>query len=458
MTAPLSSSPSLLRRIVAGKRRWIAERQRHQPLATFHATLQRAERDFYHALSATECALILECKKASPSRGVIRADFDPQAIARVYRDHAAAISVLTDSEDFQGDFTYLRAVSDVVTQPVLCKDFILDPYQIYLARHYRADAILLMLSVLDDDSYRRLAALADSLAMGVLTEVSNEQEMARALALGARVIGINNRNLHDLSVDTARTHHLAALAPASVTLIAESGIHHHAQLRDLGRHVQGFLIGSALMAQADLRSAVCRLRFGDNKVCGLTRPQDAAAAYQAGAIYGGLIFVARSPRYIDIATAQRVMQGAPLRYVGVFRDAQPTSVALAAERLGLHAVQLHGAEDQAYIDRLRPLLPAHCQIWKALAVGDTLPERNLHQVDRYLFDAARPGGGRPFDWRLLAGQALENVMLAGGIGADNCRQAAALGACGLDFNSALESLPGVKDHAKLQATFLALRP
>lgn len=214
-----------------------------------------------------------------------------------------------------------------------------------------------MLSVLDDDSYRRLAALADSLAMGVLTEVSNEQEMARALALGARVIGINNRNLHDLSVDTARTHHLAALAPASVTLIAESGIHHHAQLRDLGRHVQGFLIGSALMAQADLRSAVCRLRFGDNKVCGLTRPQDAAAAYQAGAIYGGLIFVARSPRYIDIATAQRVMQGAPLRYVGVFRDAQPTSVALAAERLGLHAVQLHGAEDQAYIDRLRPCYP-----------------------------------------------------------------------------------------------------
>ncbi|AOV97150.1 bifunctional indole-3-glycerol phosphate synthase/phosphoribosylanthranilate isomerase [Edwardsiella hoshinae] len=454
----LTSPPSLLLRIVANKRRWIAMRQQRQPLATFRPTLQPAKRDFYHALRGERCALILECKKASPSRGVIRADFDPQAIARVYRDHAAAISVLTDSDDFQGDFAYLRAVSDVVTQPVLCKDFIIDPYQIYLARHYRADAILLILSILDDDRYRQLAAIAASLAMGVLTEVSNEPEMARALALGARVIGINNRNLHDLSVDTERTRHLAALAPASVTLIAESGIRQYAQLRDLGRRVQGFLIGSALMAQADLRAAVCRLRFGDNKICGLTRPEDAAAAYQAGAIYGGLIFAARSARCVDLATAQHVMQGAPLRYVGVFRDAPASRVALTATRLGLYAVQLHGTEDQAYIDRLRPLLPAHCQIWKALAVGDTLPARNLRLVDRYLFDATHPGGGRPFDWRLLAGQALDNVMLAGGIGADNCRQAAALGVCGLDFNSALESSPGIKARAKLQAAFLALRP
>ncbi|EOG6949215.1 bifunctional indole-3-glycerol-phosphate synthase TrpC/phosphoribosylanthranilate isomerase TrpF [Edwardsiella piscicida] len=456
MTQPSPSPASLLSRIIADKRRWIAARERQQPLSDFQSTLRRSERDFHRALNATPRALILECKKASPSRGLIRADFDPQAIARVYRDHAAAISVLTDGDYFQGDFRYLRAVSDVVTQPVLCKDFILSPYQIYLASHYRADAILLMLSVLDDAQYRQLAAVATALNMGILTEVSTPAEMARAVALGARAIGINNRNLHDLSVDPERTRHLAALAPPGATLIAESGIHSHAQIRDLGRLVQGFLIGSALMSQPDLRSAVCRLRFGDNKVCGLTRPEDAVSALCSGAVYGGLIFVADSPRYVDIATARGIISAAPLRYVGVFRDAKPASVALAAERLDLHAVQLHGGEDQAYIDSLRPLLPAACRIWKALPVSDTLPTARLHHVDRYLLDGVRPGSGHPFDWRLLDGHPLGDIMLAGGIGADNCRAAADLGALGLDFNSAVESAPGRKDPRKLRAAFQAL--
>lgn len=146
-----------------------------------------------------------------------------------------------------------------VAQPVLCKDFMVDPYQVYLARHYQADAILLMLSVLNDDQYRELAAVAHDLGMGVLTEVSNEQELKRAVDLQAKVIGINNRNLRDLTTDLNRTKQLAPLIPQGTIIISESGIYTHQQVRDLAEFANGFLIGSSLMAQSNLELAVRKL-------------------------------------------------------------------------------------------------------------------------------------------------------------------------------------------------------
>jgi len=211
------------------------------------------------------------------------------------------------------------------------------------------------------------------------------------------------------------------------------------------------------MSEPDLDSAVRRVLLGENKVCGLTQATDAAAAYQAGARFGGVIFAERSPRKVDLAQAQLVMQGAPLRYVGVFSDAPAAQVADYASQLGLFAVQLHGNEDQAYVNQLRPLLPASCQIWKALSVTDQLPSRDWQQVDRYLFDQGRGGTGKSFDWALLAGQSLDNVMLAGGLNSENCAQAATLGCIGLDFNSGVESQPGIKDHQQLAQVFQTLR-
>ncbi|QJW55401.1 Tryptophan biosynthesis protein TrpCF [Serratia plymuthica] len=448
---------TVLNKIVRDKAQWVAARQQQQPLASFHDEIVPSERGFYHALQGTRTAFILECKKASPSKGLIRENFDPVEIASVYKDFASAISVLTDEKYFQGSFDFLPLVSKTVTQPVLCKDFIIDPYQIYLARFYQADAILLMLSVLDDDQYRQLAAVAHSLNMGVLTEVISEEELQRAIALEARVVGINNRDLRDLSIDLDRTRQLAPRVPHGVTVISESGINNYGQIRELSHFANGFLIGSALMSETDLRAAVRRVTLGDNKVCGLTRPQDAAAAYQAGAIYGGLIFVGRSPRYVDINRAREVIAGAPLKYVGVFCDAQVETLVQTVERLGLKAVQLHGAEDQAYIDALRAKLPASCQIWKALSVKDSLPARDLQHVDRYLLDNGAGGTGQRFDWSVLHGQNLGNVMLAGGLSADNCVDAAKLGCAGLDFNSGVESEPGIKDPARLAAVFQTLR-
>ncbi|WP_313084252.1 bifunctional indole-3-glycerol-phosphate synthase TrpC/phosphoribosylanthranilate isomerase TrpF [Atlantibacter sp.] len=448
---------TVLAKIVADKAIWVEARKAQQPLASFQNEIVPSQRHFYEALRGARTVFILECKKASPSKGVIRDDFDPARIAGVYKHHASAISVLTDEKYFQGSFDFLPIVSKIAPQPVLCKDFIIDAYQIYLARYYQADACLLMLSVLDDEQYRQLAAVAHSLNMGVLTEVSNEEELERAIALEAKVVGINNRDLRDLSIDLNRTRQLAPRLGAGVTVISESGINSYAQVRELSHFANGFLIGSALMGQDDLNAAVRSVLLGENKVCGLTRPEDAKAAYDAGAIFGGLIFAPSSPRYVTPEQARTVSAAAPLRYVGVFRDSAIQDVVNIAEALKLSAVQLHGSEDRVYISALRDALPDEVAIWKALSVANSLPARDLQFVDRYVFDNGQGGSGQRFDWSLLAGQRLDNVLLAGGLGADNCVDAAKLGCSGLDFNSGVESAPGIKDSNKLAAVFKTLR-
>ena len=448
---------TVLAKIVADKAIWVEARKAQQPLASFQNDVVPSSRRFYDALQGARTAFILECKKASPSKGVIRDDFDPARIAGIYKHHASAISVLTDEKYFQGSFDFLPVVSGIAPQPILCKDFIVDPYQIWLARFYQADACLLMLSVLDDEQYRQLAAVAHSLNMGVLTEVSNEEELERAIALKAKVVGINNRDLRDLSIDLNRTRQLAPRLGSGVTVISESGINSYAQVRELSHFANGFLIGSAMMEHDDLNAAVRRVLLGENKVCGLTREEDALAAYEAGAIYGGLIFVAASPRAVSVEQAEKVMQGAPLSYVGVFRNAPVDDVVATAAKLKLSAVQLHGDEDQAYISALRAQLGEQTQIWKALSVTTTLPPRNLEHVDKYVLDNGQGGTGKSFDWSLLTGETLDNVLLAGGLGADNCVQAAKAGCAGLDFNSGVESEPGIKDASKLASVFRTLR-
>lgn len=452
---------TVLAKIVADKHLWVEARKQQQPLESFQDALTPSDRDFYQALSGDQAAFILECKKASPSKGLIREDFDLDYIARVYNNHASAISVLTDEKYFQGNFDYLPQVRRQVSQPVLCKDFMIDPYQVYLARHYGADAILLMLSVLDNDQYQQLAQVAESLNLGILTEVSNEEELERAITLKAKVVGINNRNLRDLSIDLNRTKELAPRLPEGTIVISESGIYNHQQVRDLAAYANGFLIGSSLMAEDDLELAIRRVTLGENKVCGLTHADDAAAAYKSGAIYGGLIFVSGSPRQVDIEQARMIMSGAPLKYVGVFRNADPDAVTKAAKALALFAVQLHGEESPEYVQGLKAQLPAGCEIWKAHGVTDSVPDFSQWQVDRHLLDSKvgnQSGGtGVAFDWQLIPDEQKQITMLAGGLTPENVCEAAHIGCKGLDLNSGVESQPGKKDANKLQAAFTAIR-
>jgi indole-3-glycerol phosphate synthase/phosphoribosylanthranilate isomerase len=449
----------VLARIVKDKAVWLEERMQSQPQASFLDQLSPSDRSFYDALNTGKTAFILECKKASPSKGLIREDFNLDEIASVYRNHANAISVLTDEKYFQGNLEFLPQVRNQVTQPVLCKDFMLDPYQVRLARYYGADAILLMLSVLDDDAYREMADVAHSLNMGVLTEASNEEELERALALNAKVIGINNRNLRDLTTDLNRTRQLAPKIPDGITIISESGIYTNQEVRDLAQYANGFLIGSSLMGDENIELAVRRVILGENKVCGLTRPQDAAQVYQAGAVWGGLIFVDASPRYITPEQAKAVIEAAPLKYVGVFRDMPAETIRDIAHQLSLSAVQLHGHEDQAYVNLLRSILDKPIGIWKAYGIDGHVPEPLEQHIDRHLYDTKSDhqsgGTGLTFDWTMLPRK--ENVILAGGLSPDNAQQAASLGCIGLDFNSGVESAPGIKDAQKIQQVFQQIR-
>ncbi|MBE8557003.1 MULTISPECIES: bifunctional indole-3-glycerol-phosphate synthase TrpC/phosphoribosylanthranilate isomerase TrpF [Vibrio] len=460
----------VLAKIVRDKYQWVEARKQTQPLDEFKASLTLTDRSFYDALSGEQTVFITECKKASPSKGLIRDEFDLDYIASVYNNHANAISVLTDEKYFQGDFEFLPKVRSIAKQPILCKDFMVDTYQVYLARHYSADAILLMLSVLDDEEYQALAEVAHSLNMGVLTEVSNEEELHRAVALKAKVIGINNRNLRDLSTDLNRTKELAPLirelAPNAI-VISESGIYTHQQVRDLSTFADGFLIGSSLMAEKNLELAVRKVTLGENKVCGLTHSDDAAKAYQAGAVFGGLIFVEASKRHVDIEAARLTMSGAPLNYVGVFQNHSVADVANTVSELGLFAVQLHGDESQAFVDELKQSLPENVEIWKAYGVAcstengaeSVLPELLQSNVTRHLLDTkvgSQTGGtGQAFDWSLINNQSA--IMLAGGLNPENANQAAKLGCLGLDLNSGVESAPGKKDADKLQHVFAAIR-
>ena len=228
--------------------------------------LPHSQRSFAAALrtrsggaAGPQPALIMECKAASPSRGTIRSDYDPAALAAQYAPHAAAVSVLTEPDRFNGSFDDLAAVREVVDVPVLCKDFIVDEVQVLAARSLGADAVLLMLSVVPDDVYRELADLAHSLGMEVLTEVSTPQEMHRASVLGAEVIGINNRNLRTLETDLARTEELAPLAPAGVVLVGESGVGAPQDVRRLSGLVDALLVGSSLSGAPDPAEAAREL-------------------------------------------------------------------------------------------------------------------------------------------------------------------------------------------------------
>lgn len=449
---------TILAKIVEAKRNWLFAKKRLFPLDVFKKEVIKTDRDFYQALESDKAVFILECKKGSPSKGVIRKKFDLNEIAVVYKNYANVISVLTDEEFFMGSFANLEIVRKQVTQPILCKDFIIDEYQIYLARHYQADAVLLMLSVLDDNEYKKLAKVANRLGMGILTEVSNEEELQRAIKLKAKVIGINNRNLRDLSIDLNTTRLLAPKIPKGTIIISESGIYKNQEIRDLRNYVNGFLIGSSIMSERNLELAVRKLVYGFNKVCGLTSVENAQKAYNAGAVYGGFIFVEKSPRRVDFAMAKQITKKVRLNYVGVFANASIEDVVNTAYGLKLSAVQLHGDENQEYIDVLKSKLHRNCQIWKAYGIDKTVPEF-FDNVDYHLLDAqvdGKSGGtGKAFDWSLIKDR--KNIILAGGLNAKNIAKAIELRCSAYDINSGVESEPGQKDQRKLKEVFEIIR-
>jgi indole-3-glycerol phosphate synthase/phosphoribosylanthranilate isomerase len=447
---------NILDRIAESKRAEIAVRLDGVSLNALRARARPTTRSLADAVARAGSRFILEIKKNSPSAGAIRPGADVAALARGYAGVGDALSVLTDGPFFGGSVEDLAIARRNFAGPILAKDFFLDVRQVAQARIAGADAIIVILALVDDAVARELIAEARRFGMDALVEVHDEVEMRRANALGAQIIGINNRDLRDLRIDLRTTERLASLAGGRV-LIAESGIATGADIERLSRHVDAFLVGSSLMKTDQPAQAARDLLFGKVKLCGLRRVEDLDCA--APASFAGFVFVPASPRHV---TAE---QAAPLAGrarrsgilpVGVFRDAPLCVVSDLAHLLNLHAVQLHGEEDEVYVRRLRRELDGHCEVWTAVAVRNGKTE--FRGGDRTLFDSGPGGTGRCFDWNLIRDNArLPKALVAGGIGAANARAAAAVGAYAIDVGSATDRAPGIKLPAKIRALFEELR-
>lgn len=263
----------VLARIVADKRAHVAACKQARPFAVVEAAATTAPPPRHFAAHLADAAvtgygLIAEIKRASPSKGLIRADFDVPALARAYADGGAAcLSVLTDTPHFQGNDAFLTAARAAVSLPVLRKDFIVDPYQVVEARALGADAILVIMAAVDDPTARDLSVLAHDFGMDVLVEIHDAGELDRALGLGTAMVGINNRNLKTLTVDLATAERLAPRIPEDRLAVAESGLSrpdHLARLADVG--IRCFLVGESLMRQADVAAATRTLLSRDARV------------------------------------------------------------------------------------------------------------------------------------------------------------------------------------------------
>ncbi len=263
--ASMSTAPDLLRTIVAATRRMIEVRRARQPLGTLELRAASASPGgwrFETALGAADrINVIAECKRRSPSRGVLAAEYDPAAIAEQYeRGGAAAISVLTEPAFFDGALEHLAAVRARVALPLLRKDFIVEQYQLFEARANGADAVLLIVAALEQAELVALQAKAWQLGLATLVEVHDEAELARAVDSGARVIGVNNRNLRTLTVDVEASDRLAARVPRGVIAVSESGLKSRAELDRLAAAgYRAFLIGERFMADPDPAAAIRNL-------------------------------------------------------------------------------------------------------------------------------------------------------------------------------------------------------
>ncbi|MCX5846276.1 MAG: indole-3-glycerol phosphate synthase TrpC [Deltaproteobacteria bacterium] len=254
----------ILDKIIIAKKEEVARLNRTMPLSELKAAIRylSSPRDFRGAISGKTCAIIAEVKRRSPSRGILREDFDPVKIASLYEGNgAAAISVLTDREFFGGDTSFLTDIKNIVSLPLLRKDFIIDPYQIYETRRLNGDALLLIAGILEEEQLREYIRLTESLGLSALVEVHSRGEVNKALIAGATLIGINNRDLKTFSTDLSTSFNIAQHIPADKVIISESGINTREDIEMLMKAgIHAFLIGESLMCSQNIGLKLKELR------------------------------------------------------------------------------------------------------------------------------------------------------------------------------------------------------
>ena len=442
---------------------------------------------FEAALRQQDFNFICEVKKASPSKGIIAEHFPYLDIAKEYEvAGAAAISVLTEPDFFKGDKKYLQEIASTVKIPVLRKDFIIDEYQIYQAKVWGASAILLICACLDVPTLTKFRELADSLGLSSLVEAHDENEVQMAIDCGARIIGVNNRNLKDFTVDVQNSVRLRNLVQDDVIFVSESGLETPEDIQVLRDNN----IGVALMGETFMRSPnkVEKLAYlyGPTyytpkvKMCGISKVETISAIVDAKPDYMGLVF-APSKRQVTVDQAKTLVeelykqnvvgnnseaeQTEPvttldtasfetIKTVGVFVNETVENLLKIAEEVKLDVIQLHGDEDESFIQILKE--QSNVEVWKAVQVRSAADAEKWidSSADMLLFDAyhkdERGGTGEVFDWSSLD-EFERPFMLAGGIDSTNVARAIrTVRPYGIDISSGIET-KGVKDNEKMKA-------
>lgn len=439
---------------------------------------------FEAALRQQDFNFICEVKKASPSKGIIAEHFPYLDIAKEYEvAGAAAISVLTEPDFFKGDKKYLQEIASTVKIPVLRKDFIIDEYQIYQAKVWGASAILLICACLDVPTLTKFRELADSLGLSSLVEAHDEHEVQMAIDCGARIIGVNNRNLKDFTVDVQNSVRLRNLVQDDVIFVSESGLETPEDIQVLRDNN----IGVALMGETFMRSPnkVEKLAYlyGPTyytpkiKMCGISKVETILAIVDAKPDYMGLVF-APSKRQVTVDQAKTLVEELHKQYanrynrdaeqysnqtlihqefiktVGIFVNETLDNLVTIATEVNLDAVQLHGDEDEAFIQSLKER--TNVEVWKAVQIRSAADAEAWidSSADMLLFDAyhkdERGGTGEVFDWSCLD-EFERPFMLSGGIDSTNVARAIrTVRPYGIDISSGIET-EGVKDDEKIKA-------
>ena len=480
----------ILDKIVAATKKRVQEAKTKLPLSELKQQVEKMSITknfpFEQALQELDFNFICEVKKASPSKGIIAEHFPYLDIAKHYEmAGAAAISVLTEPDFFLGSPQYLQEIAKAVQIPVLRKDFIIDEYQIYEAKLWGASAILLIAAILDDDTMRRFHKLADSLGLSCLVEAHDETEVLRAVHIGARIIGVNNRNLKDFTVDVNNSIHLRNLVDDSVIFVSESGLDTTEDIQCLrDNKIHAALMGESFMKSTDKVAKLAEL-YGPIKnqpkvkFCGISQTDTVPTIIETAPDYVGFVF-APSKRQVtkeqahfiahslqntveDMNNNMRISQdmhnNTLISPAGVFVNETISDIVEIAKTVPLSVIQLHGDEDLEYIESLRNQLEeeqlAAVQIWKAVQVQtkEDVMQWERAPIDGLVVDAysktTRGGTGRTIDWSLLEGVQIP-YYLAGGIGLHNVARAIRrLQPYGLDMSSSLET-NGQKDEKKMR--------
>ena len=437
---------------------------------------------FEAALRQQDFNFICEVKKVSPSKGIIAEHFPYLDIAKEYEvAGAAAISVLTEPDFFKGDKKYLQKIANTVKIPVLRKDFIIDEYQIYQAKVWGASAILLICACLDMPTLTKFRELADSLGLSSLVEAHDEHEVQMAIDCGARIIGVNNRNLKDFTVDVQNSVRLRNFVQDDVIFVSESGLETPEDIQVLRDNN----IGVALMGETFMRSPnkVEKLAYlygltyytPKVKMCGISKIETILAVIEANPDYMGLVF-APSKRQVTVDQAKSLVKELHKQYgnrysrdevqcsndvvqefiktVGIFVNETLDNLVTIATEVNLDAVQLHGDEDEAFIQSLKER--TNVEVWKAVQIRSAADAEAWidSRADMLLFDAyhkdERGGTGEVFDWSCLD-EFERPFMLAGGIDSTNVARAIrTVRPYGIDISSGIET-DGVKDDEKIKA-------